>query len=419
MATKKPAAIIFIFVTVLIDVTGFGLIIPVFPRLIRELTHESLSAASQYGGWLLFAYSFVQFLSAPIVGGLSDRFGRKPVLLGSLAGFTADYVFLSFAPSIGWLFVGRVIAGIMGASYSTGYAYIADISEPEKRAANFGLIGVAFGLGFIIGPFLGGVLGQFGSRIPFFAAAGISFVNFLFGLFVLPESLKKENRRPFQVRDTNPLAAIANLRQYPLIAGMFVSFFFVCVASHAVQSTWTFYTIERYQWSEATIGISLAVVGFLFALVQGWLIRIVIPRFGQEKTLYLGLAMYGAGSILLGLASRSWMAFAFLIPYCAGGFTMPALQGLMSSRVPPDSQGELQGALSSLLSVTSIVGPPLMTNLFAYSIRPETSFYLPGAPMFLGAFLCMISVYIAIRTLHPEVTRTAIENVSSPQKFPD
>lgn len=399
MKSSKQAAIGFIFVTLLIDTIGFGIIIPVLPNLIIELTHGTTSEAARIGGWLLFAFAIVQFLFAPILGGLSDQYGRRPILLGSLFGFGLDYIFLAVAPTLGWLFVGRLIAGALGASFTTAGAYIADISTPEKRGQNFGMIGAAFGLGFIIGPGLGGLLGSFGPRIPFMAAAGLSLLNWLYGYFILPESLKLENRRKFQWKRANPIASLLNLKRYPVVLGLVASLVLIYIASHAVQSNWSYYTIEKFGWSSAMIGASLAAVGILIAIVQGGLIRIIIPAWGQKTSLYIGLALYSVGFVLFAFATEGWMMFAFLIPYCLGGIAGPALQGIISSQVPANEQGELQGALTSLMSVTSIIGPLLMTQLFSAFTGPAAAFYFPGAPMAMGGVLTIISMLLAMRAL--------------------
>lgn len=406
MAGKPKAALGFIFVTLLIDVTGFGIIIPVLPKLISEMIHGDLSDASRYGGWLMFSFSVMLFLFSPIMGNLSDKYGRRPVLLASLVGIGIDYLILAFAPTIAWLFVGRILAGIGGASFTTGSAYIADISPPEKRAQNFGLIGVAFGLGFIIGPVIGGTLGQFGSRVPFFAASGLALLNALYGFFILPESLSKEHRRPFEWRRANPAGSLVQLKKYPVVAGLIESLVCIYLAAHAVQSTWTYFTMERFGWNEAMVGYSLGVVGLLVAVVQGGLIRIVIPKIGQKRSVYAGLILYGVGFLLFAFASQSWMMFAFLVPYCLGGIAGPALQGIISSQVPPNEQGELQGALTSLMSVTSIIGPPMMTNLFAWFTGSRAPFYFPGAPFLAGAILTVLSVFFAMRSLASYVHKT-------------
>ncbi|MDV6237554.1 TCR/Tet family MFS transporter [Leptospira ellisii] len=399
MNSKRPAALGFIFVTVLIDVIGFGIIIPVIPKLIQQLTHGSLSDAAWDGGLLMFAYSLMQFVCAPFVGGLSDRFGRRPILLASLFGFTLDYLFLAFAPSILWLFVGRLIAGIMGASFTTGYAYIADISPPEKRAENFGLLGAAFGLGFIIGPVLGGLLGQFGPRAPFLAAAALTLVNWLFGFFILPESLPPEQRRKFEWSKANPVGSLLNLQRYPMILGLVVAFFLVNTAGHAVQGTWNYYTMEKFQWDEAMVGYSLGAVGLVFAITQGVLIRWILASLGQNRSIYLGLALSALGYVLFALATKSWMMFVFLVPYCLGGIAMPPLQGIMSSQVPANEQGELQGALTSLMSVTAIIGPILMTGLFSYFTAKGAPVYSPEAPLWMGTFLTALSLWISVGSL--------------------
>ena len=399
MAVKKQAALGFIFVTLLIDVIGLGMIIPVMPKLISEMIHGSFSEAAKYGGWLMFAYAIMQFVFAPVLGNLSDRYGRRPVLLISLFGLGVDYLFLALAPTVAWLFVGRVIAGICGASFTTGQAYIADISPPEKRAQNFGLIGVAFGLGFIIGPVIGGLLGQFGSRVPFVAAAGLSLLNVLYGYFVLPESLSKEKRRKFELKRANPVGSLYALRRYPIISGLVISLVCIYIAAHSVQSTWSFFTMEVMEWNEAMVGYSLGFVGIMIALVQGGLIRIIIPKIGQKRSVYFGLALYGIGLVLFAFATKGWMMFAFIIPYCLGGICGPALQAIISSQVPSNEQGELQGALTSLISVTSIIGPPLMTNLFSFFTGNKAPIYFPGAAFMAGAFLTLVSLLFAMRTL--------------------
>ncbi len=399
MPPRRQAALGFIFVTLLLDTTGIGIIIPVVPKLIAELIHGDMSDASRYGGWLMFTYSVMQFLFSPVMGNLSDRFGRRPVLLAALFGLGVDFLILGVSPNITWLFAARLFSGIFGASFTTGSAYIADISPPEKRAQNFGMVGVAFGLGFIMGPVIGGILGQYGSRVPFFAAAALSLVNCLYGFFILPESLGKEHRRDFEWRRANPLGALHRLRRHPVVRGLVQSLFFIYIAGYSVQSTWTYFTMERFSWDSAMVGYSLGVVGLMTALVQGGLIRAVIPAIGHKRSTYLGLALYATGLFLFAFASQSWMIFAFLIPYCLGGIAGPALQGIISTQVPPNEQGELQGALTSLMSVTAIISPPLMTNLFAYFTGNTAPMYFPGAPFFAGGILAIVSIALAVRSL--------------------
>lgn len=399
MATSRKAALSFIFITLLLDVIGIGLIIPVFPQLIEQLIGGNISQASQWSGWLTFVYAIMQFVCAPIIGNLSDKYGRRPVLLLSLFGFGIDYIFLALAPTIWWLFVGRIIAGIFGASMTTATAYIADISTNENRAQNFGMIGAAFGVGFIIGPALGGLLGEIGPRVPFIAAAILTLVNVVYGYFVLPESLDKEHRRAFEWKRANPLGSLMQLKKYKGLGGLIIALVFLYIASHSVQSTWTFVNIEKFNWSTSMIGISLTVVGVLVAAVQGGLIRFINPKLGNEKSIYVGFILYAVGLFLFAFASETWMMFAFLVPYCLGGIAGPALQAIMSGNVPQNEQGELQGALTSLMSITAIIGPLFMTNLFAWFTSPGATIKFAGAPFLAGAVLMLISVLIAYRTM--------------------
>jgi DHA1 family tetracycline resistance protein-like MFS transporter len=400
---EKSAAIGFIFITMLIDITGWGIIIPVIPKLISELIQGDISEAAKYGGWLGFAFAFTQFLFAPLVGNLSDKYGRRPIILISLFAFALDYLLLAFSPTITWLFVGRIIAGLSGASITTASAYIADISTPENRAKNFGMIGAAFGLGFIIGPVLGGLLGQYGSRVPFYAAAILCLCNFMYGYFILPESLSKENRREFDWKRANPIGAIKHLKKYPQLIGIVVAIFLLYVGSHAVHSNWSFYTMYQFKWDERMVGISLGVVGLLVGIVQGGLIRWTSPRLGNEKSIYIGLALYTIGMLLFAFATESWMMFVFLIPYCLGGIAGPALQAVVSGNVPANEQGEIQGTLASLMSASAIIGPPMMTNTFYFFTHKEAPFEFAGAPFILGGFLMLLSTIIAFTSLRKKL----------------
>ena len=396
---SNSKALSFIFITLLIDVIGLGIIIPVLPALIEQITGGDISEASRTGGWLTFAYAAMQFHFSPVIGGLSDRYGRRPVLLASLLGFGLDYILMGFAPTIGWLFLGRLIAGITGASYTTAGAYIADVSTPEKRAQNFGLIGVAFGVGFIIGPVLGGLLGHYSPRLPFFVAAGLALLNALYGYFVLPESLTPEHRRPFDWKRANPIGSLRHLGRYPVVLSLVISFVLLYLSGHATQSTWTFYTIEKFGWNEQWVGYSLGFVGLMVAIVQGGLIRIVIPKLGQKRSVFVGLTFYTIGFFLFAIATKGWMMFLFVVPFAMGGFAGPALQSIITSAVPANEQGELQGALTSLISLTSIFGPLMMTNLFSVFSAPNAPVYFPGAPFMMGALLSLLSIYFSMRTL--------------------
>ena len=396
---RQGSALTFIFITMLIDVTGLGIIIPVLPKLIMELSGEGLSSAARYGGWMIFAYASMQFIFSPILGGLSDQYGRRPVLLFSLLGFGIDYIVLGFAPTLAWLFVGRLIAGITGASFTTAGAYIADVSPPEKRAQNFGLIGAAFGLGFIMGPVLGGFLGEYGARVPFFVSAGLTLINWLYGYFVLPESLLPENRRPFEWSRSNPINSLLNLRRYPIVLGLVFPNVLIMIAGFATQSTWTFYCMDKFGWTEKMVGLSLGFVGVMAALVQGGLTRAIIPKLGNYRSISVGLVLYGIGFVLYALADQGWMMFAVTALASLGGIAMPALQGVMSNQVPMNEQGELRGALTSVMSLTSVVGPLIMTQLFGYFTSSAAPIQLPAAPFWLAAALIFSSWLLVVNGL--------------------
>ena len=410
MANPKKAAVGFIFITVLIDIIGFGIIIPVLPQLLQQLLHVTdrtdISTISKPAIFLTLIYGLMQFIFAPILGSLSDRYGRRPVLLFSLLGFGLDYIFLAFAPTIGWLFLGRMISGITGASITTASAYMADISNEKNRAQNFGMIGAAFGLGFIIGPMLGGLLGELGTRIPFLVAAGLALVNALYGYFVLPESLDMEHRRSFDFKRANPIASLLKFKKYPALLGLIFSLLLIYLAAHAVQSNWSFTNINKFGWTPKMIGISLAVVGVLISLVQGLLIRVVNPILGNEKSVYIGISLYALGLTLFDFATQGWMMFLFLIPYCFGGISGPALQAIISNHVPKNEQGELQGSLTGLQSLTTIIGPPMMIGLTAYfSIKNDPNhIYFPGAAFLLGAVFMLLSAIIAYWVLKQETS---------------
>jgi len=412
MASNKQAAVGFIFATILLDVIGLGIIIPVVPQLLQHLMHitdrSDISAISKPAMYMTFIYAAMQFIFAPILGSLSDHYGRRPILLFSLLGFGLDYIFLAFAPTIGWLFVGRVFSGITGASITTAAAYMADISDEKTRAKNFGMIGAAFGIGFIIGPLLGGLLGEIGPRIPFLVAAGLALINALYGYFILPESLSKENRRSFDIKRANPIGSLKNLNKYPAVFGLIISLLFIYLASHSVQSNWSFANISKFGWTPKMIGISLGVIGLLVGLVQGVLIRFVNPKLGNEKSVYYGITLYAIGLVLFAFASQTWMMFLFLVPYCLGGISGPALQALISIHVPKNQQGELQGSLTGLQSLTSIIGPPMMIGLTSYfSIKNDPQhIYFPGAAFLLGALFMLLSAIIAYWVLKHDTSRS-------------
>lgn len=396
---KKNAAIGFIFVTVLIDIVGIGFIIPIIPNLIVELTSVSNSEAAFIGGSLAATYAIMQFFFAPILGGLSDKFGRRPILLIALLGLGLDYIVIAFAPSLIWLFAARMISGICGSSVTVANAYIADISNADDRAKNFGMIGAAFGLGFIIGPAFGGFLGEIGTRIPFFAAAGLSLLNWLYGYFVIPESLTSDHRRPFEWKRANPFGTLKNLFRYKVILGLFICLFLVYVAAHATHSNWAFFTKEKFDWSPLDIGLSLMFVGVMIAMVQGIMVGPVVKKIGEVKAVYFGLFFNIVGLFLLAWPTQSWMVYAIIVPYAFGGLTGPSVQSIMSGLIPKNAQGELQGGLASTMILTAIIGAPLMTGIFSYYTKPENDIYFPGAPYILATLLALIAMGFAYKSL--------------------
>jgi MFS transporter, DHA1 family, tetracycline resistance protein len=399
------AALAFIFITVLIDTIGFGIVLPVIPNLIMDLTHVEVGQAALYGGWLAFAYAIMQFVFGPIIGNLSDRFGRRPVLLLSLLAFGIDYALMGFAPTIGWLFVGRAVAGIAGAAHTTANAFIADVSPPEKRAQNFGLMGAAFGLGFIFGPALGGILGDYGPRAPFFAAAALALVNMAYGLFVLPESLPRESRRPFHWRRANTLGTILQLKQYRTVNLLAVVLFLWTLGHQVLPATWAFYTQQKFNWSPTEIGLSLAFAGVLMAAVQAGLTRVLVPRLGERVAVLVGLTAGGIGYLGYAFAWSGWMLYPVMVVGMLAGLTFPSLNALMSQRIPKTSQGELQGAVASIFSLTMIMGPVMMTQLFGYFTSPGAPIQFPGAAFIFAAFLTLISLILfaqAAETFAPQ-----------------
>ena len=388
---SKRRSVIFIFLTVMIDVIGFGIIIPVFPSLIAELTGEGLSEASAYGGMLMVSFALMQFFFAPVMGELSDKYGRRPILLLSLFGLSLDYLLHAFAPTIIWLFIGRLIAGIGGASFTTANAYMADISAPEERAKNFGLIGAAFGFGFIIGPAIGGIFGHIDVRLPFYLAAGLSFANFLFGYFFVPESLSIENRREPSLNKMIPGVSLVNLGKYKGLGMMIIALFLANVAGQVLPAIWSFFTMEVYEWNEAQVGYSLSFVGLLVAAVQGGLIGYVVKKFGQKRVILWGFILWSIGMMLFAFATESWMLYAILIPYALGGVAGPTLQGLLSNEVSEQEQGNLQGSLTSMVSLTTIIGPAIATTLFYWFTKDNGSIYFPGAPYMASAILLILA----------------------------
>lgn len=404
---KQPrkAAMIFIFVTLLIDILGIGIVIPVLPDLIKELVAGNLaspaaiaSRASLWGGIIGSSYALTQFFFAPIVGALSDRFGRRPILLLSMLGLGVDYLVQYSAPTLAWLFAGRIFAGIMGASFTTANAYIADISTDETRARNFGLLGVAFGVGFALGPAIGGLLGAYSLRLPFLVAACLSLLNALYGYFVLPESLASENRSEFTASKLNPFASLLKMRAYPVVAGLAVAIFFISLAQRGLENVWVYFTSYRYGWDELTNGMALGLVGIMAIIVQGGMVRPVIKRFGERKTVLYGISTAVITFMGYSFATQGWMIYCVIIFGAIGGVAGPAIQSIVAKSVGPSEQGQMQGAISSLRSVTSIFAPLIFTSgLFSYFTSEKAPITLPGIPFFVGSLLNMIALVVIYR----------------------
>jgi DHA1 family tetracycline resistance protein-like MFS transporter len=395
----KKTALLFIFITILVDVIGIGIILPIIPDLIMELTGEGNHMAIIYGMWLTTAFAGMLFLFSPVLGEISDKFGRRPILLLALFGLSIDYMIHAWAPTIAWLFLGRFLAGITGASFTVASAYIADVSTKENKAKNFGLIGAAFGVGFIIGPGIGGFFGEIDIRLPFYIAAGLTFANFLFGYFFVPESLAPENRRQINYIKMIPGVSLVALRNYKGLLLLISAFFLANLAGQALPSTWSYYGIERYDWNPRQIGISLMVVGLLVAIVQGFLVGVLVKKFGKRKIIIYGFLLWTVGMFLFSFAKEPWMLYAFLIPYALGGIAGPTVQGVISNQVSEKEQGILQGSITGLVSVTAILGQLIFSPVFYYFIRPEGTIYFPGAPYALAALFLLAAFILAFTAI--------------------
>lgn len=385
-----------VFTTLLLDIIGIGMIMPVLPAFLAELSGVGISEAAIEGGWLLFVYAVMQFLFAPLMGNLSDRFGRRPVLLASVLTFAIDNLICAFAWSYSMLFIGRVLAGISGASYSTASAFIADVSTDENRAKNFGLLGIAFGVGFVIGPVLGGLLGSFGPRVPFFFAAGLAFLNFAVGYFFLPETLGLEHRRRFEWRRASPLGALRQMRNYPGIGWIGLVFFLMALGHMMYPAVWSFVASYRYGWGEGQIGLSLGVFGIGGALVMALVLPRVIPVLGEWRTAALGLSFSAIAAFGYAVAWQGWMVYAVIVATCLEALADPPLRSLAAAKVPPSAQGELQGAMTSLFSITSIITPLIYTSMFAWFTGSSAPVSFAGAPYVLGGVFIALSLLVFV-----------------------
>ena len=395
---RPQLAFAFIFITVLLDSIGLGIIMPVVPHLIMDIDGDSLTNAARTSGFLMFAFASMQFIASPLLGNLSDRFGRRPVLLCSLLAMGLNYLLMGWAPTLFWLFVGRIIGGISASTYGTANAYIADTFPADKRAQYFALLGAAFGAGFILGPAIGGFLGEYGPRTPFYAAAGLTFLNIIYGYFVLPESLKQADRRPFQLSRAHPLAALKQLRKYPVVISLLMVYFFYQLGHFALPSVWAFFTIERFDWSPRDIGFSLSAIGVAMIFVQAYLIRLVLPKWGPMKTAVVGLIATTVSFIGYAFVPYAWMMYPIIAISALQGFVAPSVQSIMSARIPTNAQGELQGAIGSMSGLVAILSPPVMTQLFAHFSSDQAVVYFPGAPFFVAALLTLLALVTLLRT---------------------
>jgi DHA1 family tetracycline resistance protein-like MFS transporter len=395
----RRGAVAFIFVTILLDMLALGVIMPILPKLVESFVGNDTAHAARIFGVFGTAWALMQFVFSPVLGALSDRFGRRPVVLLSNFGLAADYVLMALAPSLIWLFIGRVISGITSASISTAFAYIADVTPPERRAAVFGKIGAAFGAGFILGPALGGLLGDVDPRLPFWAAAGLSFANAVYGLLILPESLSADKRAPFRWRSANPLGALQLLRSNAVLVGLSVVNFIAQVAHVVLPSTFVLYATYRYGWDSKTVGLTLAMVGVCAMVVQGLAIGPIVRALGERRALLLGLGCGAVGFLIFGSAPTGPVFWIGIPVMSLWGVSGAATQSMMTRLVAPDQQGQLQGATTSVQSVSQLVGPFLFTLTFSYFIGGSAPLHLPGAPFLLAAVLLALSFVIAMRTM--------------------
>lgn len=414
MARSTKHAFTFVWITVLLDMVGLGLIIPVLPAVLRELTGTDDAHASIYGGWLFFAYAGMQFFCAPIAGGLSDAIGRRPVLLFSVLGLGIDYALTAFSPTIVWLFAGRLVAGLFGASYTTANAYIADVTPPDERGKAFGMLGAAFGVGFVLGPAIGGLLGDLGPRVPFYVAAGLSVANFFYGLVFLPETHPKEKRKPVKLSQVHPFGAILNIPGGKHVRTLAIALFMLFLGGAVYPSIWAFWTSAEFDWNPRMIGISLAAYGIANTICQAVLVGVLTKRLGERNAAMLGLILNVAGLVLTGLATKSWMVFAVIVVASPAGVAMPAMNAWMSKLAPGDAQGRLQGVIGAAEGLSSIFGPILMTQVFG-----AFEHSMPGAPFYVAALLSLVALFIALRAAPPpssEQEETADQTTTTPTR---
>jgi MFS transporter, DHA1 family, tetracycline resistance protein len=417
IAAPRRAALTFIFITVVLDMLALGMIVPVLPKLVEDFVGGNTARAAEIYGLFGTVWAMMQFVFSPVLGALSDRFGRRPVILLSNFGLGFDYIVMALAPGVGWLFVGRVISGITSASTSTAYAYIADVTPPEKRAAGFGMLSAAFGLGFVVGPAIGGVLGNIDPRLPFWVAAGFSFLNFAYGSLVLPESLSIERRERFSWRRANPMGSLKLLRSHRELFGLAIVNFLGSIAHEALPTTFVLYAMYRYGWNERTVGLAIAAVGVCSAVVGAGLVEPVVARFGERRAMLAGLLFGTAGFTIYGLAYTGAIFWAALPVTALWGLSGPPMQGMMTRHVASSEQGQLQGALSSLRGIAFMIGPLVFTNVFASFIGANRDWHLPGAPYLLAALMIAGSTAMAWQVTRPRSSMPETTLVAAAEEF--
>ncbi len=395
---KKP--MYFIFATIVLDMIGIGLIIPVLPDVIKRFVSDPAQVAELFG-YFIAVYAIMQFIASPLLGGLSDQFGRRVILLGSLLGASIDYIFMAFAPTLPLLFFGRMVSGLTGASMTVANSYIADVSDNTNRSANFGMIGAAFGIGFILGPIIGGILGQYGAQVPFIGAAVLNILNFLFGIFILPESLKLENRRKIEIKKLNPFTTISKIFKLPGMVYFVLTYALLFLAGNVHPSVWTLYTETKFGWNSIQVGVSLSFVGLVFGLSQSLLTKKFVSKWGENKCLKIGIIFNGLGFLFYGLATQGWMMYAVMLLSAMQGLSIPCLQSLMTKNAAANAQGELQGGLVAISSVTAILSPIIFTQSFNWGVKQEGAFYL-GSPYFLAACFAFLGFFIVYKKVIKE-----------------
>ncbi|MDH3510308.1 MAG: TCR/Tet family MFS transporter [Gammaproteobacteria bacterium] len=392
-------ALAFVLITILIDAMGIGIIVPVIPSLLLELVGGSLSSVAVYNGWLMILFAGLQFLSAPILGNLSDAYGRRPVLLVSLAVYAVDLIIMALAPTIGWLFLGRALSGIFSATFVVASAYIADVTTMAERARGFGWMGAAFGVGFVVGPAVGGLLGDIDNRLPFFVAAGLAGANVVYGYFVLPESLDPANRRPFSLRRAHVVGTLRRMLGYPVVRGVLLALLFYNIAQDANLATWTFVTMEKFDWTPFDIGMSMTFIGVCIAIFQGFTVGPAVKWLGDNLAVMIGFGLFVLSFIGLAFATAGWQMYAWTVPFAMGSIAGPAASAILSKRLPADEQGQLQGGLTALRSITACFGPLMMTWLFSYFTSPAAPVQFAGASFFAAAVLAFVALVTVVRTL--------------------